>query len=133
MCYAITIHKSQGMTIEYVILDPGPKESHSGIFFTGLSRVPMLKNIALSAPMTLARVQTVYKSKLVRQRREWEADVRPPRELAFVQWVSEVGDGRWTGVVWEGWDDLHRAEFSRWCQERLASRYADMDMPAYSL
>ena len=70
--FAITIQKSQGMTIQRVILDPGETETHSGILFTGLSRVPALARLALSSSIDFARLQVVYKSDAIRKRKAWE-------------------------------------------------------------
>ena len=60
------------MTIQRVILDPGETETHSGILFTGLSRVPALARLALSSSIDFARLQVVYKSDAIRKRKAWE-------------------------------------------------------------
>ena len=66
------VHKSQGMTIKKVILDPGEKERHIGVLFTGLSRAPGFESVALANPMDMARLNSVLKSKAVMRRRLWE-------------------------------------------------------------
>ena len=81
--FAITVHKSQGMTILKVILDPGANERQAGILFTGLSRVPSLQQIALSNPMDLTRLNAVFKSRTVANRIAWERARWHAPELAL--------------------------------------------------
>ena len=42
LCWAMTIHKSQGLTLENVNLHLGPKENSPGQTFVGISRVKKL-------------------------------------------------------------------------------------------
>ena len=77
---AITIHKSQGMTIRSIILDPADVETHVGILFTGLSRVPSLQSLALARPVDFSRLASVFKSKAIAERKSWEASAWPPRQ-----------------------------------------------------
>ena len=44
--YAITIHKSQGQTLEKIILNIGESEFAPGLTYTALSRAKELENIA---------------------------------------------------------------------------------------
>ena len=44
--WAMTIHKSQGLTLDRVILDIGKGETHLGITYVGCSRVKSFKGLA---------------------------------------------------------------------------------------
>ena len=70
--FAITVHKSQGMTIPKIILDPGDLERHVGILVTGLSRSPDLDSVALARPMDMQRLNMVFKSRSIVARKAWE-------------------------------------------------------------
>ena len=43
--YAITIHKSQGQTLDKIIINLGHREFASGLTYTALSRTTKLQNI----------------------------------------------------------------------------------------
>ena len=73
MAHAITIHKSQRMTITFIINDPEEAEGHVGILFTALSRCPQLANLAFNKPTDESRLKAVRKSKALARRKEWEA------------------------------------------------------------
>ncbi|CAK0893375.1 unnamed protein product [Prorocentrum cordatum] len=47
-------------------------KAQCGILFTGLSRVPALSRLALSAAIDYSRLQAVYKSDAIRKRKAWE-------------------------------------------------------------
>src|SRR5579859_7101884 len=46
--WAMTIHKSQGLTLSHVVLDLREKEMNVGIFYVGCSRVKSYKGLAFS-------------------------------------------------------------------------------------
>ncbi|KAF8223144.1 hypothetical protein L208DRAFT_1318592, partial [Tricholoma matsutake] len=48
--WAITIHKSQGLTLEDVVIDLGPKDFSSGLSFVAISHVKKLKGLAFHVP-----------------------------------------------------------------------------------
>eukprot|EP00919_Chromeraceae_sp_WS-2016_P015089 GHVR01035468.1.p1 GENE.GHVR01035468.1~~GHVR01035468.1.p1 ORF type:complete len:461 (+),score=35.46 GHVR01035468.1:69-1451(+) len=45
LCYAVTIHKCQGMTLHQAVLDIGTKEWASGLTYTAISRVTSLHGL----------------------------------------------------------------------------------------
>lgn len=47
VAYAITIHKSQGLTLDLAIVDIGPKESAAGMSYVALSRVRRLEDLMI--------------------------------------------------------------------------------------
>ena len=42
LCWAITMHKSQGQTLDKAVIDLGPKEACTGLTFVCLSRAKRL-------------------------------------------------------------------------------------------
>ena len=54
--YAITIHKSQGQTLDKIILNLGVKEFASGLTYTAISCATKLENIAFHPFPTLGRI-----------------------------------------------------------------------------
>ena len=60
--YALTIHKSQGMTIdEPVIIDGGPLEFASGLTYTVCTRTRSLANVAFHPMPTFNRIRDIFK------------------------------------------------------------------------
>jgi ATP-dependent DNA helicase PIF1 len=80
--YRITMHKSQGLTLDKIVLDLGKSEFSPGLSFVGLSRVRTLdsvvllpgppwkrfENLAGSTPAALARRQMAVNDELRRNR-----------------------------------------------------------------
>ena len=73
LAWAITIHKSQGMTLEKAVLDFGPKEFSVGLSYVGMSRVKSWKGVAVDPPITFQRLQTIGRSKQLKIRLEEES------------------------------------------------------------
>jgi ATP-dependent DNA helicase PIF1 len=62
LSYAMTIHKSQGQTLNKAVIDIGAKERTAGLTFIALSRLRQL-NHAIIQPMTYERLNSISKSK----------------------------------------------------------------------
>ena len=60
LAWAITIHKSQGLTLKKAWVDLGPSEKSSGMTYVALSRVKKLEDLMVE-PMTLDRLQAPKK------------------------------------------------------------------------
>ncbi|XP_023317653.1 uncharacterized protein LOC111694302 [Trichogramma pretiosum] len=60
--YAVTIHKSQGLTLASAVIDIGTKEFCSGLTYVALSRVRSLKNIMFSEFYAKKRFDVIGKS-----------------------------------------------------------------------
>ena len=58
LAWAITIHKSQGLTLEKAWIDIGPTEKVAGITYVALSRVRALSSCVIE-PMSLDRLQVI--------------------------------------------------------------------------
>ena len=71
LAWAITIHKSQGLTLEKAWIDIGTTEKTAGISYVGISRVKTLSS-AIIEPMTFERLTSFKKSKNLKFRLEEE-------------------------------------------------------------
>lgn len=61
--WAISIHKSQGLTLNKAILGIGDRESHHGITYVGCSRVKSYKGLAFDKSFAWERMEKINKSK----------------------------------------------------------------------
>ena len=61
LCWAITIHKSQGLTLNKAIVDLGPKEKVAGLAYVAISRVRKLSDLII-IPTTHERLTSVQNS-----------------------------------------------------------------------
>lgn len=61
LSWAITIHKSQGLTIDAAVVDLGPKENVAGLAYVALSRVRKLSDLQIE-PFSYERLTAVKNS-----------------------------------------------------------------------
>ncbi|MCL7028421.1 hypothetical protein MKW94_024005 [Papaver nudicaule] len=71
LCWAITVHKSQGLTLDQAVVDIGPKES-LGLTFVALSRTRKLKDLAFSPMFDFDRIEGIGACKGLDLRRKEE-------------------------------------------------------------
>jgi len=83
LAWAITIHKSQGLTLEKVVIDLGHSDFSSGLSFVAISRVKTLGGLAFHTPFDLPWLQKPKETEMMKmlqednQRRShlvWELD-----------------------------------------------------------
>ena len=55
IAYAITVHKSQGMTVDRAVLDVSARDFQPGLSYVNVSRVKTLKECFSIHPLTLVR------------------------------------------------------------------------------
>ena len=67
LAWAITVHKSQGLTMQEATIDLGKKEFAAGLSFVAKSRVCALENIIFT-PFSLERLQRVKTSTRLQER-----------------------------------------------------------------
>ena len=60
--YAMTIHKSQGATMNQAVINLGDSESHLGVTYVALSRLKNIKDLLLF-PLTYDRLEKIGRSK----------------------------------------------------------------------
>lgn len=68
LAWAITIHKSQGMTLDKAVIDFGEKEFSCGLTYVALSRMKCWSGVAIDPPITFERLQLIGKSSQLKLR-----------------------------------------------------------------
>ena len=80
VAYAITIHKSQGITVEKAVLNLVEKDFAPGLSYVGVSRVKSLNGLMLEESFDLSRFRA--KMGKTEEMRLADADRRRPQHLA---------------------------------------------------
>ena len=71
LAYAMTIHKSQGKTLELVVVDLGTTEMTQGLTFVALSRVTHINSICIKYH-SYERLKRLANSETLKSRKEEE-------------------------------------------------------------
>ena len=71
LAWAITVHKSQGLTLPKAIIDFGEREYAAGLSFVAVSRVRALNDL-LFRPFSFERLQRIKNSKRLQDRKDEE-------------------------------------------------------------
>ncbi len=71
LAWAITVHKSQGLTLKKAIIDLGDKEFTAGLTFVAVSRVRALEDL-LFKPFNFERLQRIKNCKRLQERLDEE-------------------------------------------------------------
>ena len=71
LCWAITMHKSQGQTLDNAVIDLGPKETCTGPTFVCLSRVKRLVDLMVEL-MSFDRIGNLGNSSTMKARLQEE-------------------------------------------------------------
>ena len=89
--YAITIHKSQGQTLDKVILNLGEKEFASGLTYTALSRATKLENIKFEPfPSLIRMTEQIFNAKF-RKRVNEEKKISIPFYFMNISYWNSCG------------------------------------------
>lgn len=72
MAWALTIHKSQGMTLDKATVDIGTRE-RQGLTFTAISRVRSLADIHINLAFPFSRIAQVHKNPYLKRRQQEES------------------------------------------------------------
>ena len=70
LAWAVTIHKSQGLTLDKVVIDIGKREFSTGLTFVGCSRVRQLQDLLFTPPFPFQRLSYLSKSPRLKDRQE---------------------------------------------------------------
>ena len=71
LAWAITVHKSQGLTLEKAVIDLGSKEFTAGLSFVAVSRVRSIEDL-LFKPFNFERLQRIKDCKRLGERKDEE-------------------------------------------------------------
>ena len=69
LAWAVTIHKSQGLTLNKVVVDIGKKEFSCGLTFVACSRVRHITDLLFTPPFTFQRLSSLSNSQRLRERK----------------------------------------------------------------
>ena len=69
LAWAVTIHKSQGLTPDKVVIDVGKKEISPGLTFVACSRVRQLEDLLFSSPFHYQRLSNLSKKRHLTSRK----------------------------------------------------------------
>ena len=70
LAWAITIHKSQGLTLNKVVIDVGKREFSTGLTFVACSRVRQLSDLLFTPPFSFQRLSALSNNKRLKERQE---------------------------------------------------------------
>ena len=70
LAWAVTIHKSQGLTLDKVVIDVGKREFSTGLIFVACSRVRQLKDLLFSPPFPYQRLSSLANSTRLKERQQ---------------------------------------------------------------
>jgi ATP-dependent exoDNAse (exonuclease V) alpha subunit len=70
MAWGITIHKSQGLTLEDAVIEVGHVDFSAGLLFVTISRVKTLNGLAFRSWFGLARLQKSTESDTMKMLRQ---------------------------------------------------------------
>ena len=88
--YALSIHKSQGQTLEDILIDLGSSEFSPGLTYTALTRVRSLSNLALRKMPLIQRFKTIAKSPHFIAMKQEEASKLSMEDLRKTKYNSEL-------------------------------------------
>ena len=70
LAWAVTIHKSQGLTLDKVVIDVGKREFSTGLTFVACSRVRQLQDLLFTPPFPFQRLANLSKSSRLEERQD---------------------------------------------------------------
>ncbi len=70
LAWAVTIHKSQGLTLDKVVIDVGKREFSCGLTFVACSRVRQLTDLLFSPPFPFQRLSCLANSQRLHDRQQ---------------------------------------------------------------
>ena len=76
LAWAVTIHKSQGLTLNKVVIDVGKREFSSGLTFVACSRVRKLQDLLFCPPFDFQRLANLANSQRLQDRQQEDQRLR---------------------------------------------------------
>ena len=89
LAWAVTIHKSQGLTLNKVVIDVGKKFS-CGLSFVAFSRVRKLRDILFMPPFPLQRLKSIANSRRLEERKEEDQRLLSLQETRAEPSIEEI-------------------------------------------
>ena len=93
LAYSISIHKSQGMTLENVMINIGPNEFANGLTYTGITRVKKFENLTFNPFYSYERFKKIFRQKVFQDRlkhnqKEKASDANFESKFNTKEWVT---------------------------------------------
>ena len=76
LAWAVTIHKSQGLTLDKVVVDVGKREFSTGLTFVAGSRVCQLQDLIFSQPFPYQRLSSLSNNCRLKERQAEDQRLR---------------------------------------------------------
>ena len=76
LAWAVTIHKSQGLTLDKVVVDVGKREFSTGLTFVACSRVRQLQDLIFSQPFPYQRLSSLSNNCRLKERQAEDQRLR---------------------------------------------------------
>jgi hypothetical protein len=76
--YAISIHKSQGMSLGKVIVNIGHREFANGLTYTAINRCTKIENLAFYPLYSYIRFRSIFRSSIFKTREIYDKQVGTP-------------------------------------------------------
>ena len=70
LAWAVTIHKSQGLTLDEVVIDIGKREFSTGLTFVACSCVRQMQDLLFTPPFPFQRLTSLTNSSRLKERQE---------------------------------------------------------------
>ena len=87
LCWAITMHKSQGQTLDKAVIDLGPKEACTGLTFVCLGRAKRLVDLMVE-PMSFNRIGNLGNSLTTKARLQEEVRLVELAQITRVRYTD---------------------------------------------
>ncbi|XP_019859761.1 PREDICTED: ATP-dependent DNA helicase PIF1-like, partial [Amphimedon queenslandica] len=95
LAWAVTIHKSQGLTLDKVVIDVGKKEFSCGLTFVACSRVRKLKDILFMPLFPLPRLKSIANNKRLQERKEEDQRLLSLQETTAEPTIEDTSHMEW--------------------------------------
>jgi ATP-dependent DNA helicase PIF1 len=82
LAYALTIHKSQGLTLPKAWIDIGKSEKNPGVSYVAISRVKTLSSCVIE-PLTFQRLSSLKSSSTLQYRLQEEARLHQTAQATY--------------------------------------------------
>ena len=87
LCWGLTVHKSQGLTLPKVVLHAGENEMSVGLLFVGMTRVRHPDDLAFDPVPTVERITTMISKKpALRRRLEHDCHLRVLAQQTMIRY-----------------------------------------------
>ena len=88
--YAISIHSSQGATLNFVIVNMGNREFATGLTYVAPTRVRKIENLYFDPMPTYSRLKSMAKTKIFAERRKQDERKKPLMQSMWLKPMKRI-------------------------------------------